>query len=105
MNALGLTWLIKVFEKYTKDRTVGNYRLLILDGHGSYETPEFDLFYKEHLIITLCMPPYSSHLLQPLDVSCFSLLKKAYGKQVESQIRAGISYIDKLDFLTNYFES
>ena len=101
-DSLGLTWLKEVFEKHTKDRTKGAYRLLILDGHGSHSTPEFDLFCKEHSIITLCMPPHSSHLLQPLDVSCFAVLKRSYGRQIEELMRLGVSHIDKTDFLTAY---
>jgi hypothetical protein len=45
-NELGLTWLEHVFEKHTAHRTKGVYRLLILDGHSSHVTPEFDLFCK-----------------------------------------------------------
>ena len=101
-NSLGLTWLTDVFEKHTKDRTKGVYRLLILDGHGSHSTPEFDLFCTEHSIITLCMPPHSSHLLQPLDVSCFAVLKRSYGRQVENLMRVGVNHIDKSDFLEAY---
>lgn len=99
---LGLIWLKDVFEKYTRDRTKGVYRLLILDGHGSHSTPEFDLFCREHNIITLCMPPHSSHLLQPLDVGCFSALKQYYGQEVEKLIRVGTLHIDKPDFLLAY---
>lgn len=101
-DTLGLGWLTKVFEKHTKDRTKGVYRLLILDGHGSHSTPEFDLFCKDHFIIVLCMPPHSSHLLQPLDVTCFAVLKRAYGREVEAYMRAGIHHIDKPDFLLAY---
>ena len=101
-DSLGLTWLTDVFQKHTKDRTKGVYRLLILDGHGSHSTLEFDLFCSEHSIITLCMPPHSSHLLQPLDVSCFAVLKRSYGRQIEEYIRMGVSHIDKPDFLTAY---
>ena len=98
-DKIGLIWLQTVFNKYTKARTVGQYRLLILDGHGSHATPEFDRFCLDHAIITLCMPPHSSHLLQPLDVGCFSPLKRAYGYQVETCIQLGRNHIDKLDFL------
>ena len=101
-DSLGLKWLTEVFEKYTKDRTKGVYRLLILDGHGSHSTPEFDQFCREHLIITLCMPPHSSHPLQPLDVSCFAVLKRAYGRQIKDLVRTGLNHIDKPDFLTAY---
>ncbi|KAH8621568.1 hypothetical protein IG631_23783 [Alternaria alternata] len=45
------------------------------------------------------MPPHSSHLLQPLDVGCFSPLKRAYSREVESLIRHHINHITKLEFL------
>jgi hypothetical protein len=102
-NELGLTWLKNVFEKHTAHRTKGVYRLLILDGHGSHLTPEFDLFCQEHSIITLCMPPHSSHLLQPLDVSCFAVLKRSYGQQIGVYIRSSVNYIDKPDFLQVFY--
>jgi hypothetical protein len=48
------------------------------------------------------MPPYSSHLLQLLDVSCLAVLKRSYGRQIEGYIRNGVNHIDKLDFLKVY---
>ena len=45
------------------------------------------------------MPPHSSHLLQPLDVGCFSPLKRAYGCQVEGLMRVYINHITKTEFL------
>ncbi|KAF7565563.1 hypothetical protein PtrM4_096220 [Pyrenophora tritici-repentis] len=45
------------------------------------------------------MPPHSSHLLQPLDVGCFSPLKRAYSREVESLMRNHINHITKLEFL------
>jgi hypothetical protein len=99
-NELGLEWLTTIFEPVTRARAVGAYRLLILDGHESHATPQFDQYCKDHSIITLCMPPHSSHILQPLDVGCFAPLKKAYGNQVGNLMRLGINHIDKPEFLT-----
>lgn len=48
------------------------------------------------------MPPHSSHLLQPLDVGCFSIIKREYGQLVQSMMVNGLNHIDKLDFLSNY---
>ena len=48
------------------------------------------------------MPSHSLHILQPLDVSCFSVLKRSYGRQVEQLMRHGIDFIDKSDFLVSY---
>lgn len=45
------------------------------------------------------MPAFTSHILQPLDVSCFSPLETAYSSQVEHKIRLGIHHITKEDFL------
>jgi predicted HTH domain antitoxin len=78
-NDVGLDW-IKHFDHHTARRTKGTYRLLILDGHESHHLTKFELYCKSHNIITLCMPPHSSHLLQPLDVGCFAPLKVAYGR-------------------------
>lgn len=97
-NEIGLDW-IRHFDQFTKFRTKGAYRLLVLDGHESHHSVDFELYCKENNIITLCMPPHSSHLLQPLDVGCFGPLKKAYGRQIELKIKAGTTHISKEDFL------
>ena len=98
-NELGLKWL-KHFNEHTKQRTVGSYRLLILDGHESHNSVAFHQYCEEHKIITLCMPPHSSHILQPLDVGCFAPMKKGYGCQAERLMRNKITRITKLEFLT-----
>jgi hypothetical protein len=102
-DELGLEWL-KHFNRHTESCTKGAYRLLILDGHGSHATPEFDQYCKDNKIITLCMPPHTSHLLQPLDVGCFAILKVTYGQQVSELARQGVFHIDKLDFLYIYIK-
>jgi hypothetical protein len=62
-NEIGLRWLKTLFIPSTSSRSKGKYRLLILDGHGSHLTPEFDKICEENNIIAICMPPHSSHLL------------------------------------------
>ena len=88
-----------MFDKYTKSRTVRQYRLLILDGHRSHAIPEFDWFCLDNAIITLYIPPYSLYLLQPLNVGYFSPLKRAYKYQVGTYMQLERNYIDKFDFL------
>lgn len=80
----------------------GAKRLLILDGHSSHLTAEFDDFCKQNAIICLCMPAHASQLLQPLDVGVFGPLKSAYGKLLEQRMVAGNNHIDKEDFLSLY---
>ena len=45
------------------------------------------------------MPPHSSHLLQPLNVACFSPLKRKYGDAVSGLARNRTYYISKETFL------
>ncbi|ODM14306.1 hypothetical protein SI65_10303 [Aspergillus cristatus] len=101
-DEIGLHWLKEVFEPYSKRHSTGAKRLLILDGHSSHLSAEFDTFCKNNAIICLCMPPHTSHLLQPLDVGVFGPLKRAYGKLVEELMVAGNNHIDKEDFLHLY---
>ena len=49
------------------------------------------------------MPPHSSHLLQPLDVGCFGLLKKAYGREIEHLIRCSITHVSKTEFFPAFY--
>jgi hypothetical protein len=41
------------------------------------------------------MPPHSSHILQPLDVGCFALLKRAYSKEIRVLALDHTGRIDK----------
>ena len=97
-NELGVAWL-RHFIKHTAHRKVGVYQMLIIDGHESHISDEFQDICDENKIIAICMPSHASHLLQPLDVGCFSPLKKAYGRQIEGLARNHINHITKLEFL------
>jgi hypothetical protein len=97
-NKLGLEWL-KHFNAHTKARQVGVYRLLILDGHESHQSQDFKDYCLEHKILTLCMPAHSSHILQPLDVVCFSPLKLKYSQRVRDLARRRVFHINKEGFL------
>lgn len=100
-DQLGLAWL-EHFNRHTESCTSSTYWLLILDGHSSYATSEFDAYCTEHRIVSLCMPAHRSHFLQSLDVSCFSPLKAAYGRGFTELARQGVFYIDKEEFLSIY---
>ena len=68
-------WFREVFLKNCgPDRT----QLLILDGHSSHETLGLlELVIQEDIHI-ICLPPHTSHMLQPLDRSVFGPFNTAY---------------------------
>jgi hypothetical protein len=49
------------------------------------------------------MPAHASHLLQPLDVGCFAVLKKAYGQQIEHLIRCDVDHVSKTEFFDAFY--
>jgi 4-hydroxybenzoate polyprenyltransferase len=81
-DATALEWLQKVFLPQTAPQDPSEARLLILDGHGSHETMEFMWECYSSNIYLLFLPPHTSHVLQPLDLSIFAPLKRAYRKQL-----------------------
>jgi hypothetical protein len=101
-NERGLKW-IQHFNHHTSSRTKGSHRLLILDGHESHHSVEFELYAKENNIVILYMPPHSSHRLQPLDVGCFGPLKAAYSRQIEGLMKVQITHISKVEFFYAFY--
>jgi hypothetical protein len=73
--------------------------LLIVDSYKSHSSYEFYKYCEEQKIITLCIPPYSSHLLQLLNVGCFALLKRAYYIELDSWARKCVMQVKKETFL------
>jgi hypothetical protein len=104
-DSLGYKWLVDVFDKHTRDSVVGKHRLLLLDGHKSHFTVEFDQYCRDNSIIYLCYPPHSTDRLQPLDVGLFSPLKGTYNRLVQEMAGLGINHIDKPDFLRLLYQA
>lgn len=104
-NDIGLAWLEQVFERYTKQKARRDYRLLILDGHGSHVTSDFIDFCDSNKILLAIFPPHSTHSLQPLDVVLFGPLAKYYSQQLDRQLyqSQGLTRITKRDFFENFW--
>ncbi|KAF1933789.1 DDE-domain-containing protein, partial [Didymella exigua CBS 183.55] len=77
---------LKHFNASTKERTISTYYLLIINSYKSYNSIEFKEYCAEYKIITLCIPLHLLHLLQLLNIACFSPLKRAYLIKVQDII-------------------
>ncbi len=74
-SELFLAWMKKVFLVYAvSQRPV----LLLVDGHASHVNLELIDIARDNNIILLCLPPHTTHLLQPLDVSVFKCSKISF---------------------------
>lgn len=52
--------------------------LLLLDGHSSHYNPSTLKMAAKESVIIFCLPPHTTHIANPLDVSGFSALKTAW---------------------------
>jgi transposase len=85
-NDIGLAWLKEVFDRETRRKARTSYRLLILDGHGSYVTLDFIQYCNDNKILLAVFPPHLTYTLQPLDVVLFKPLSDAYSTQLSSHL-------------------
>ena len=63
-------WLVH-FEAHSRGSQRGYFRLLIMDGYGSYLTYKFWNFVRQHKIVLFRLPPHSTYIIQPLNVGLF----------------------------------
>ena len=101
-NQHGLDWLTRCFDPQTHDKAVGEYRLLICDGHDSHITAEWIAHCIDNDILLMILPPHSSHLTQPLDVGIFGPLKKHMAAEIAPLIQLGVSRVRKVEWLTAF---
>ena len=74
-------------------------RLLIVDGHNSHFSMDFLHFCQKNQIELFCLPPHTTHILQPLDVGLFVTLQSYYSRRVEEYLRLTGEAITKRNFL------
>lgn len=78
-NQIGLRWLQDIFLPATADTvSEAGWRLLILDGHKSHVTEEFMDTCWLHKVWCHYLIAHASHILQPLDLTVFSSLKRKF---------------------------
>jgi hypothetical protein len=80
-NDIALEWLKKIFIPETA-RNPPRPRLLVLDGHKTHATLNFMIECHKNGIILNYFPSHTSHIMQPLDLSCFSPVKGLYRKLI-----------------------
>jgi hypothetical protein len=104
-SELGAEWLEKCFEPETSKDQKGEYRLLLWDGHSSHISTAAIKYCIEKKIIPLCLPPHTTHLLQPCDVGLFGPQATLYKNRIMLRSRPGaIGDVSKEVFLEVYCE-
>lgn len=90
------------FSKATKDNPV----LLTLDGHSTH-TKNMTLidYARDNGVIILCLPPHTSHRLQPLDIALMKPLSGYYEEETRKWLRTNPGKVITLWQIASLFGS
>jgi hypothetical protein len=86
----------------TTQNASGKPILLIYDGHGSHEKLELIRLAREHNIILFCLPPHTTHKLQPLDVGVFGPFQRAWSERCDEIVEDTGEEMPREDFVKEY---
>jgi hypothetical protein len=104
-KAIGAEWLQRIYIPESAPQ-LDRYRLLLLDAHSSHVDIEFLWLCKQNKIELLFLPAHSTHLLQPLDLSVFSVTKTKYRNQIRDLASLDdAAPIKKERFITYYYKA
>jgi DDE superfamily endonuclease/Tc5 transposase-like DNA-binding protein len=78
------------------------FRALIIDGFTGHTTLEFVDYCITFDIVVIVLPPHSTHLLQPMDLSIFQPLKNAHQDQIRMKLMSGEIRFSRTDFLESF---
>jgi hypothetical protein len=93
-------WRIKTFDDWFTSfflKLIPARRSVVLffDNHGSHVTLKLIHKAVENHIHIICIPPHTSHVFQPLDVTAFGPMKASWRKIVKSFYETAITSINK----------
>jgi hypothetical protein len=104
-NVIGLEWLRRIYIPETTP-DIGQHRMLILDGHGSHIDIEFMWLCRQRRIHLLYLPAHASHLLQPLHLAPFSVVKSKYRHEIQAlSLIDDAAPVKKERFISSYHKA
>jgi len=77
------TWFIEAFVPKMADSAATHHRVLLYDGHNSHITYPTIRTAIDNNVSIVCLPPNTSHALQPLDVRVFRSVKASYFEECQ----------------------
>lgn len=96
-------WFAKTFIPQANARnTSGKPILLIYDGHGSHDTAKLVELAVQHNIILFCLPPHTTHKLQPLDVGVFGPFSTAFLQRCDEIVDETGEEMPRENFVKEY---
>lgn len=94
-----MDWLVDHFHPQALKLSNKQFPIFLLtDGYSFHITHHFLLYFVDNNILALCLPPHSTHLLQPLDVELFGALQTVYSTEVNRYTKVNFNILRKGNF-------
>nr|CAI5818620.1 unnamed protein product [Callosobruchus analis]CAI5818751.1 unnamed protein product [Callosobruchus analis] len=94
------------FNKWLDTNNIKKPIILFIDGHKSHMTLPLSQFCQDHGIILYTLPPSSTHIIQPADVSVFKPLKHEWKKRKwQSKPENTNAVVTKINFCSIFQEA
>lgn len=77
-------YFANIFHPYLLEKQTTFPVIVFLDEHKSHMSYHLSEFCKAKDIILVCLPPNTTHIMQPLDVAFFAPLKKMWNKVIQT---------------------
>ena len=106
-SAISIAWLQEVFHPETgaAPSDSDQWRMLLVDGHGSHVSTEALEFCIQQRIILLCLP-HTKHWPRPVDLGVFAPLAATYKRLVQEDTPLGGAHpMGEVDFSKFYQEA
>ena len=92
-------WFKCLFVPSVSHLLVSGPVVLFVDGHGSHISHSLVTTARKEGVIIMCLPPHSSHLLQPLDVACYGPLKTVWKETLKHyKLQTAATQVTKAEF-------
>lgn len=75
-------FMSNIFHPFLVEKKIPLPVIVFIDGHASHLTLHTSKFCNEHGIILIALLPNSTHLIQPMDVAVFHVLKENWKQKV-----------------------
>ncbi|PCH36863.1 CENP-B protein, partial [Wolfiporia cocos MD-104 SS10] len=105
-NFLCTDWFAKSFIPQAQaHNATGAPILLIYDGHGSHTTKEMVKLAIANNIHLFCLPPHTTHKLQPLDIGVFGPLQRKWQGHCDDVLNETGEEIHRQEFVREYMSA
>ena len=97
MSDIFFEWTSSHFLKFAQRPSPEDKLLLIFDGHKSHVSIKLLDWAKQNNVVLFVLPAHTSHVLQPLDVTCFGPMERSFNRGKHTLMKGHSGFLTNKD--------